>query len=76
MSFREDDERGGEALLDNPRGEVLLEVAGLSAWYGAAHILFDVDLEQNFTALVVFANTHRTASLSTRFFSKVLPVPK
>ena len=29
----------------NPVNEVLLEAKQLSAWYGAAQILFDVDLQ-------------------------------
>jgi branched-chain amino acid transport system ATP-binding protein len=37
--------RGAESRGGEPRGgEPLLQVRGLNAWYGAAHILFDVSL--------------------------------
>ena len=43
----------------------MLEVSGLNAWYGAAHILFDLSfrIEQRVHA-------------GTFLFSKVLPLPK
>jgi len=36
----------GDAKPDRGAG-LLLEAKGLNAWYGAAHILFDVDLQVN-----------------------------
>ena len=39
---------GGSADVPIGRGaDILLDAKGLNAWYGAAHILFDVDLQVN-----------------------------